>query len=231
MKLLISLSIVLLSFYLPAIPPALSLTRSESGLWIAADTLPICLDASLVNELYVRIASYTQDCGDVRHLPVVIHVAQDPLLSFPYGTEGFAGLIGSAWDHCMPSLIDPNVLICQLSEQGIERYTPVEVIAVYEQDDAHLTAGFLAHEITHACGTIDGIRCPVHPDYQVIAQSETDFCDAYWWFGVSGVFTMTPSGLLWNAMQKNCEVTSEPAICHEFEAFFEQIDWAACDAQ
>ena len=50
-----------------------------------------------------------------------------------------------------------------------------------------------------------------------------DPSDAYWWFGVQGVFTLRPEGIAWDALIGNCADCDDPGLCEELVAVLEGV--------
>jgi len=148
--------------------------------------------------------------------PVVVRFA--PTMSnavFPQGTDGFAALVGVAWRQCVP-ITDSAYQLCTFVSDAPP--TPAERIILIVVTDTGSRAenwGLLAHEITHVLGTVDGPLCPGHDDYLIESAEESELSDAYWWYGVSGMFTLTPHGLVWDALNSSCATSAAPDLCVE----------------
>ena len=134
---------------------------------------------------------------------------------FPVGTSGFAGLVGLANWLCVPDRVGDNSRRCQLWADDDTSDTGASIVLanIRVQADPDMTVGYLAHELSHVLGAVDGVRCPAHLLYNPAIEREPDCQDAYWWFGVTGFFDLKPSGIVWDALHGGCAQCDRPEIC------------------
>jgi hypothetical protein len=154
-------------------------------------------------------------------LPIVIQfVADETKRAFPYGAEGYAGMCGYAVWHCEPPHIWGDLHYqCEILPEDTDTIDGETIRLVLVDTDLAASTeeiiGFTLHEMTHVLGSIDGARCPSWDDDINRSLLPPDPSDAYWWFGVQGVFTLRPEGVAWDAINGNCADCDDPTLCEE----------------
>lgn len=191
--------------------------------FVEADGLPQTIEAETIHNLYRLLKQHVVVSADDRfadlrdQLPIVVRFLEaGTSLRFPSGADGFAAMVGVARWECarLPGASDRW---CVLSATQTERIDTDSIILVVVVDTGSRAEnyGLLAHELTHILGASDGTLCPAHDDYGIVAATEPNLSDAYWWYGVSGMFTLTPSGIVWDALTGRCAQSDCPELCSE----------------
>ena len=199
-------------------------------MWVVHDELPQYVTSGLIYGLYALIAR-TLDAPHpdsplvdwVGRVPVVVRYTTDDTSLYPIGTECFAGLTGLAGWRCTPLPDDAQELRrCTLYAGDDDALFPgtepiilvvVACDAAADCDHQREQIGFMIHELTHAWGAIDGLRCPFHEDHLPYQPLPADPTDAYWWFGVQGMFELQCDGLVVDAFAGDCAGCDDPALC------------------
>ncbi|MAS38350.1 MAG: hypothetical protein CL610_30415 [Anaerolineaceae bacterium] len=188
-------------------------------LWVVTDALPPGITPAFVGELLTYLDPYIQPDGHQPAAPMIVRFVPDASAfePFPTGTEGFGGLTGSVNCWCFPDKADDASRRCFLwpVRRDDAAGAGVTLAAVRIQQDRSMTVGYLIHELTHFCGAVDGVRCPAHESYSPTAVYPPDYQDAYWWYGVTGLFELRPAGVVWDALNDRCADSDDPAICTE----------------
>ena len=197
--------------------------HAGGNVWVVVNDLPQTITPSAIYHLFTFLDNYIEPTPDIPtpdphdDMPVVVRFVSGDAAndSFPTGTEGFAGLVGLAKWHCAPHSTGHNSRHCQFwcNDDAPNTASSVILAVILVQADPDTTLGYLAHELSHVQGTVDGTGCPANEDYNPLAHHEPDFQDAYWWFGVTGFFDLKPSGIVWEALNGRCATCDRPAIC------------------
>lgn len=201
-----------------------TLIRIDERLWLIPEHRPEQLSPESIHALYELLHEALIPCqpNPDSVLPIVIHfVPQNPVQPYPEGTSGFAGVVDTVTALCLSAMNAPaERQTCTFidSDEGPGEHVLLIVIAL--QDDIRQTIGYLAHELAHGCGAVDGPNCPADPRYREGGPLIDDICDCYWWFGVHGFFTMQPAGLLWDALNDECSTSTDPVLCISFADLF-----------
>ena len=196
--------------------------RAGARLWVVSEDRPAAITPALLQNLFdLLLAHIAQDAASPfadlpADAPVLVRFvpAEAGEARFPEGTEGFAALTGPAHWRCGPAFADDQRRICEVWVGAAALGSTAVLLAVSRiQEDPGLTVGYALHELAHACGAVDGVRCPAHADYNPARRLPPDHQDAYWWFGVTGFFVLRPGGIAWAALNGWCERSDEPALC------------------
>lgn len=214
-------------------PDALTLEHAGGNLWVVVDDLPENTTPSAIYRLFTFLDNYIENTPDSpmpdlqRKLPVVIRFVPQGVTdrAFPEGTEGFAGLVGLANWRCAPDSTGHNRRHCRLwcDDDAPDNESSVILAVIRVQADPDMTAGYLAHELSHIQGAVDGPACPASQDYNPLAQREPDCQDAYWWYGVTGFFDLKPSGIVWEALNGRCAGNERQDICFQLANILENF--------
>lgn len=217
----------------------LLIEHAGANVWVVLDELPENVTPALIYELYALIAQTI----DVPHpdsalrdwvgrVPVVVRYTSDDISPYPIGTERFAGLTGLAAWHCTPLPDHPQELRrCTLYAGDDDTLLPgtdpvillvVACDAATDCDHHREEIGFMIHELAHTRGAIDGLRCPFHEDHMPYQHLPPDPTDAYWWFGVQGMFELQCDGLVMNAFAHDCTSCDDPALCATLEQILQR---------
>lgn len=206
--------------------------------WVACDNLPNGdISPQLLQRLMTFLTEHVQpDPASplgrwLNHTPVVIEFVPDDMQGlFPYSTQGFAGLSGLASWTCDSITLDaeqPLLLHCRFAtatdETDSHRLIRLALIHV-PADSKEELLGYSIHELTHLLGSVDGPRCPAHADYNPMIRRPDDRSDAYWWFGMSGVFELKPAGIVWLALNNACDRCGAVDICEELSQILADVD-------
>ena len=200
----------------------------DSQLWLAMDDLPDYIDPMLIGRLFTFLGKYVQindnspPCNVQNDRPLLIRFVAEAAANrrFPSGTEGFGGLADLANWICFPLQNDFEKRSCFLwcdDDEPDKTSPPVVLITVRIQQDPTVTLGILIHELSHTLGAVDGVRCPASEDYDPQAQLEPDYQDAYWWYGVQGIFSLKPTGVAWDVMHGGCDASVPVQFCSELK--------------
>lgn len=202
---------------------------------VVLDDLPPEIDLDTLVRLYDYLREHVDDSDDCQFLdyleqtPIILQYRpHQPEMFFPHSTEGYAGMMGIASMHCLPHEENPDLLTCLISPSTSETCKPdhIRLALVNIADYAPLNTvdmlwGFTVHELTHAFGSIDGARCPSYEEYVPRQKLPPDPSDAYWWFGVQGVFKLRPAGIFWKALTDQCAESTAPDICRDLQAIMQ----------
>ncbi len=193
---------------------------------VALDGLPEDIDSAVLYRLFLFLEENVKKnvdselAGYVDHYPVVLRfVGAQVVGRFPRSAETYGGMIGLARWACDRSEIPAggaliHCAVWALDEQCEE--TPNVIIAIITTtEDRNENLGLAAHELAHVFGAIDGPRCPSNEDYLPGSVTEPDASDSYWWYGVTGVFSLRPAGIVWEALGDRCALSQAPEWCAE----------------
>ncbi len=153
---------------------------------------------------------------------LVRFVSPQSRLPFPHGTETYGGMTGWATWECLPVAGLCRLLGATDTASG----GPLVVLVAATPNRAE-NLGLVAHELSHVFGAVDGPRCPYHTDYHPVQSLPPDPSDAYWWYGVTGIFTLVPAGVVWEAANDACATSASPDVCADLAAI---VGLAAVDA-
>ncbi len=211
----------------PMPPPEWHLTRITEQVWVDPDSVPEYISSAQIASLIAYMSHVMRNDGTAPAPPQTTAVVfrfvppDEQYTPFPVGCEGFAGLTDTAHWVCETSSSQTQRM-CAFWDEEVGEQVTLSLVQVQSQPD--LTLGYLVHEIAHALGAVDGIRCPAHEDYDPVHVFPPDVSDAYWWFGAVGVFELRPSGIVWDAMQHECAQSESPAICATIEIILSEKD-------
>lgn len=204
---------------------SLALQHVGDDFWVVLDDFPDTLQPDMLYNLYSFLKIHVEPSEEsplyntLGRMPVVLRFADDGSTpAFPHGTEGFAGLTDLAEWRCYTPLDTANVT-CQISSTNQESLDSDRVLlaVVSKNLNDREMIGVIAHELAHTLGAVDGLRCPANDDYNPMIHRAADFSDTYWWYGVVGVFTSQPQGIVWDALNGQCDGCDVPEICYELE--------------
>lgn len=195
--------------------------RPSDGLVVALDTLPDDIAPQTLARLYDYLRAQVMPHPDSElrawrdaPAPVLVRVVSAQVRgAFPLSTESYGGMTGWAQWECLP----PSGL-CRLLGPSDTPGEGIVVALVADTGRRAETLGLVTHELSHVFGTVDGPRCPYHADYHPGQTLPADPSDAYWWYGVTGVFTLVPVGVTWDALNDHCAGCEAPDICAELSA-------------
>jgi hypothetical protein len=197
-----------------------TLSRIGDELWLDQQSLPQGITPEQVAQLYTFLSQILvgQDSTDtIADTPeaIAIHFTASEFADqpFPRGCEGFGGLTGSTNAICKWTGSGEN-MHCRFgtSEHYGAHQETMRLVLVRIQSDTRQTLGYLVHELSHTLGAIDGAAAPLTGEDQQ-ATGSYDIFDAYWWFGVSGVFDLQPTGIAWDALSSQCITSRSPSVC------------------
>lgn len=198
---------------------------AEAPLWVVLDDLPDYIDPALIQRLFTFLSTYVHfspdspPCRVQNGRPLVVRFVPEAAANrrFPTGTEGFGGLTDLANWLCFPLQSDFAKRSCFLWRVDQPAEPSIVLVNVRIQTDPTMTLGILTHELAHTLGAVDGVRCPSHEDYNPSARLEPDYQDAYWWYGVEGVFSLRSTGTAWDVMHSGCDASAPAQLCSELK--------------
>ena len=219
-------AMLLMMFFAPLATPDVPVdwfpvAGGSDDFYIATDTLPGDISPDTLTNLYDYLKVHVAAHPDSEFLPwvgspppvLVRFVNVNSRLPFPHGTESYGGMMGWAYWDCLPM-----AGLCRLLDASETPGEDVVVALVAATPNRAENLGLVAHELSHVLGSVDGPRCPYHEDYHPSQTLPSDPSDAYWWYGVTGVFTLVPVGVVWDALNNNCTASGEPVVCGELQA-------------
>lgn len=193
-------------------------------LYVATDTLPDDISPATIGGLFAYLGQQVQPQPESAFAPwlddappvLVRFTDYASRAPFPFGTETYGGMTGWASWHCLPS-----AGLCRLLGASETPGDGVLVVLVAAMPSRAENLGLVAHELSHVLGSVDGPRCPYHPDYHPGQALPPDAGDAYWWYGVTGVFTLVPQGVVWDALRDDCAAGDALSVCEALHTILE----------
>ena len=194
---------------------------------VAVDGLPEGITPDRLYRLFVFLGENVELhedgelAGAMDRFPVVLRFVDAQVTGrFPESAETYGGMVGLASWNCAglqrPSAASTDCRVWATDESSGESSNLV-IAVITRAEDQNETLGLAAHELTHVFGAVDGTRCPYNENYLPYSMSGPDPSDSYWWYGVTGVFSLQPAGLVWDALGHRCAATQSPEWCGELE--------------